>query len=229
MKAVANGRAGGGSATEAARHFIAPSRARAVPDAQAMARRRLVVRAAKRLLPGLALVLLALIVLWPEFERTEDRSRIAFRRSIQPRPEAVRVTAPRYQGIDELNRPYTVTADTAQQAGSEEVMDLEAPRADILMTDGSWIYLQSAEGRYNRPADHLDLSGAVTIFHDNGTMLRTEAAAVELADGSAAGDTAVAAQGPFGTLTSEGFRLRERGAVVVFTGQAHAVLEGGRK
>jgi hypothetical protein len=28
-------------------------------------------------------------------------------------------------------------------------------------------------------------------------------------------------------LESEGFRLKERGAVVVFTGRARAVLEGG--
>ena len=38
----------------------------------------------------------------------------------------------------------------------------------------------------------------------------------------------MAAQGSFGTLTGEGFRLRDRGAVVVFTGHARAVLEGGR-
>ena len=212
-----------------ARQMLAPSRERTALSPAQMARRRLAVRLAKRVLPGLALALLAAIVLWPEFERTEDRSRYAFRRSIQPRSESMRVTAPRYQGVDDLHRPYTVTAEVAQQVGSDEVLDLTTPRADLLMTDGSWIYLQSETGRYNRPADHLDLAGAVTIFHDNGTMLRTDAAAIDLAAGTGDGDRPVAAQGPFGTLTSVGFQLRERGAVVIFTGQAHAVLEGGRK
>ncbi len=211
------------------RQMLAPSRERTALTTGQMARRRLAVRLAKRVLPVLALVLLAAIVLWPEFERSEDRSRYAFRRSMQPRSEALRVTAPRYQGIDDLNRPYTVTADLAQQLGSEEVLDLTTPRADILMTDGSWIYLQSESGRYDRPGDHLDLAGAVTIFHDNGTMLRTDQAAIDLARGTGDGDMPVAAQGPFGTLTSAGFQLRERGAVVVFTGRAHAVLEGGGK
>ena len=59
-------------------------------------------------------------------------------------------------------------------------------------------------------------------------MLKTEAATVETGAGTAQGDAPVAAQGGFGTLTSDGFRLTERGAVVVFTGHAHAVLEGGR-
>ena len=47
-------------------------------------------------------------------------------------------------------------------------------------------------------------------------------------EGGATGDRPVAAQGPFGTIVSEGFRLENRGQVVVFTGNAKAVLEGGR-
>ncbi len=206
-----------------------PSRERDIPNPRQLARRRLAVRLAKRLLPGLAVLLLASIVLWPELERTEERARYSFRRSNQPRTEAVRVTAPRYLGADELNRPFTVTADLGQQLGSEEVLDLTAPRADMLMTDGGWVYLEAEAGRYDRPASLLDLTGGVTIYHDDGTMLQTEAAAIELAQGRAHGQRPVAAQGSFGTLTSEGFDLRERGAVVVFTGRAHAVLEGSRK
>ena len=231
MRLLANGTTGptppGAPLTP--RQMLAPSRERAALSGPQIARRRLAVRLAKRVLPGLALLLLATIVLWPEFQRTEDRSRYAFRRTIQPRSESLRVTAPRYQGVDDLNRPYTVTADVAQQVGAEELLDLTQPRGDILMNDGSWIYLQAETGRYDRPRDHLNLAGKVTIFHDNGTMLVTDVAAVDLAAGTGDGDKPVAAQGPFGTLTSEGFELRERGAVVVFTGRAHAVLEGDRK
>jgi lipopolysaccharide export system protein LptC len=57
----------------------------------------------------------------------------------------------------------------------------------------------------------------------------TETAVVETEAGTASGDSHVAAQGSFGTITSDGFRIRDRGAVVVFTGNAHAVLEGGRR
>jgi lipopolysaccharide export system protein LptC len=231
MRVLASGKPGATPPGNPAlpRQMLLPSRERAALTVRQIARRRLAVQLAKWVLPGLALVLLSAIVLWPEFERSEDRSRYAFRRSIQPRSESLRVTAPRYQGVDDLNRPYTITAELAQQVGAEELLDLTQPRADILMTDGGWIYLQSETGRYNRPADHLDLAGKVTIFHDNGTMLVTDVAAVDMAAGTGDGDKPVAAQGPFGTLTSEGFELRERGAVVVFIGHAHAVLEGDRK
>jgi lipopolysaccharide export system protein LptC len=209
------------------RDLMGPSRQRRAPTSGQLARRRFAVRWAKRLLPALALMLLAAIAFWPEIEGNEDRSRVSFRRTVQPRAEALRVVNPRFQGIDELNRPYTVTARVGQQPGSAEILDLEEPRADIVMTDGAWIYVRARQGRFDRPAQHLDLTSQVTIYHDNGTMLLTEAAAVEIEAGAASGDTPVAAQGGFGTLTAEGFRLTERGAVVIFTGQSHAVLEGG--
>jgi lipopolysaccharide export system protein LptC len=48
-----------------------------------------------------------------------------------------------------------------------------------------------------------------------------------LVAGAAQGNQPVAAQGPFGTLTADGFRLTDRGQVVLFTGKARVVLEGG--
>ena len=204
-----------------------PSRRRAVPSAAQMARRRLAVRLAKILLPLAGVGLLLAIAVWPELERMEDSARVSFRRVAQAPPDAVRIVEPRYQGLDEQNRPYTVTAQVAAQADGPDIVDLDRPRADILMTDGSWVLLESAAGRYDRGANRLALSGDVTLWQDGGNMLVTEAAEILLSDGSAAGDRPVAAQGPFGTLVSEGFRLIERGQVVVFTGRARAVLEGG--
>lgn len=211
---------------QVARHTLPPpSRQRRAPTAGALWRRRFMVRAAKVLLPVFATVLLSAIAFWPELDGNGDGGRVSFRRTIEPRPEALRVVNPRFQGVDELARPYTITADVAQQRGAEEILDLTQPRGDILLTDGAWVYLRADRGLYDKPAHRLTLDGDVTIYHDNGTMMRTEHALVLLTEGSAEGDAPVAAQGSFGTLTSEGFRLTERGAVVVFTGRAHAVLE----
>ena len=193
-----------------------------------MARRRLAVRLGKILLPLAGVGLLVGIAVWPELDRMEDRARVSFRRVVQAAPDAVRIIEPRYQGLDEQNRPYTVTARVAAQAGGPDIVALERPRADMVMTDGSWVLLESEAGRFDKGANRLALSGDVTLWQDGGNMLVTEAAEIRLSDGSAAGDRPVAAQGPFGTLVSEGFRLTERGQVVVFTGRARAVLEGGQ-
>lgn len=202
-----------------------PSRARRAPSPGALARRRFAVRAVKVLLPVLALGLLSAIAFWPEIDGQGDGGRVSFRRTIEPRAEALRVVNPRYRGIDDESRPYTITAAVGQQVGAEEILDLTEPRGDIVLNDGAWVFVRADTGRYDKPAHRLLLEGNVTIYHDNGTMLRTAQALVLLDEGAAEGDTPVAAQGGFGTLTSEGFRLTERGAVVVFTGNARAVLE----
>ncbi|WP_245216906.1 LPS export ABC transporter periplasmic protein LptC [Roseomonas nitratireducens] len=210
------------------RRMLSPSRERWAPSAAQIARRRLAVRLAKWLLPLAGAGLLLGIAVWPELDRMEDRARVSFRRVLQAQPDAVRMVEPRYQGLDEQNRPFTVTANVAAQTDQADIVDLERPRADILLTDGSWVLLESRDGRFDKGANRLDLSGEVTLWQDGGNMLVTEAAEIDLKEGSASGDRPVAAQGPFGTLVSEGFRLTERGQVVVFTGRARAILEGGR-
>jgi lipopolysaccharide export system protein LptC len=197
-----------------------------VPNAGQLARRRVLVAVAKRLLPLAAVGLLAVMAIWPEIESNAERGRVAFRRVSEVRPDALHIRAPRYQGVDEQNRPFTVTASTAVQAGQEDIVQLQAPRADMLLTDGGWVYMEADQGRYDKPHNQLDLNGRVTVHHDDGTQFITEQAELDIARGHAAGDAPVAAQGPFGTLTAEGFRLRDRGQVVVFTGNARAVLEG---
>jgi len=177
------------------------------------------------LLPAAALILLTTIAFWSELDGNGDNNRVSFRRTVEPRGEALRVVAPRYRGVDELGRPYTITATVAEQVGAEEVLDLREPRGDIVLTDGGWVFLRADDGRFEKASQRLTLNGDVTIYLDSGTMLHTSEAVALLREGTAEGDTAVAAQGGFGTLTAEGFRLTERGAVVMFTGRARAVLE----
>ncbi|MFT8242611.1 LPS export ABC transporter periplasmic protein LptC [Roseomonas sp. BN140053] len=212
----------------ASRDLPLPSRARRRPTRGSLLRRRWLLRAAKVLLPVGALGLLAAVALWPELDRAEDRARLSFRRVTQGMADAIRVVSPRYQGIDEQNRPFDVTAASATQPASDAPIALDAPRADMTLANGAWVLLESERGLYNRPADLLDLEGNVTVWHDNGTTMRTAAARIESRLGRAEGDRPVAAQGPFGTLTADGFRLENSGQVVFFTGNTHAMLEGSR-
>lgn len=210
--------------TQDRRRALTPSRARHVPRAAQILRRQRLVQVMKLAMPMLAAGVLALMVFWPDIEG--GNSRLSFRRGPALVPEALQLVAPRFQGLDELNRPYTITARLARQPGQEEVMLLDLPRADIRLTDGAWVYVESDRGRYDRTAQHLDLEGDVQIYHDNGTLFRTEAAAVQVDAGTAHGERPTRVQGSFGTVESEGFEMLERGTVMIFTGRARAILEG---
>jgi len=186
--------------------------------------RRWLVGLAKRLLPLLGLALLLLVAFWPELNGNGDRSRISYR-SIDVTPEGGQLTEAHYQGVDAAGRPYTVTAKKVRQVGPERT-DLEAPKADMQLQSGEWMLVQAKRGVFEQKANRLDLSGEVTLYRDDGTVLTTEAASLDLRANVAAGNEMVHAEGPFGVLDAQGFTVLDRGAVIQFTGPARIVLNG---
>ena len=201
---------------------------RVPPSAGRLARRRLLLWLAKLSLPALALALLSSIALWPEFERATDQGRVAFRR-MAGELSGARLSNARYRGVDDKGRPYTVTADSANQVNDERV-DLVVPKADITLADGTWLFGQSKDGVYMQHAGQLDLSHRVELYRDDGTMIRTESASIELKPGAAAGHEPVSAEGPFGTLDAvNGFSLIDRGDVIQFHGPARLLMNGATK
>ena len=184
----------------------------------------------KYILPGLAMLLLVVVVAWPEFASDDDRFRI---------PEAVgpigtsrpQVLNARVLGVDSQSRPFQITADTSALKNEEgrEFYFLEQPKADIVLEDGSWVALTAVDGEYEEETKFLYLVGDVNIFHDAGHEFRTPTARFNLEDKSAAGDEAVEGQGPLGSLQSEGFRILDGGDRVLFTGKSEMFVYRGER
>jgi len=183
------------------------------------------VRWAKIVLPAAAVGLAALVLLWPQFNPIEGRFRLS---SVSIGPEDIenlRMVNPRFHGADNKSQPYWVTADQAnQEAASSELTELTRPKADITLEDGSWLAAAAEHGTYRRVQRQLDLSGGVSLFHDRGYEMHTSAASIDLANGQASGDTPVHAQGPDTKLDGQGFRILDRGATVIVTGQSRLVI-----
>jgi lipopolysaccharide export system protein LptC len=187
-------------------------------------RRRWVVSLAKRVLPLVALALLSLLALYPEINGNGERNRISYRR-VALAPEGGQLTDAHYQGVDDQGRPFTVTATKVRQMGADRT-DLDSPKADMQLPSGTWLMLEAQRGIYEQKANRLDLSGDVTLYRDDGTVLQTGAATIDMKSSSAAGHEMVHAEGPFGTLDAQGFAVLDRGAVIQFTGPARLVLNG---
>lgn len=195
-----------------------------VPDATAIARRRFAVGVLKRALPLAALAALALILAWPQITGTEERMRVAYRKPTEAMPDSARVLDARYVGRDDRGRPFTLTAEKAEQADGSVVIELAAPRGDVTLEDGTWLTLEARSGRFDRTTRLLDLEDEVVLHHDSGYEVRTAKARIDLAAGRAEGDEPVAVQGPAGSVDAPGFRLEEKGAVVIFPGPARMLL-----
>ncbi|MBL6948805.1 MAG: LPS export ABC transporter periplasmic protein LptC [Rhodospirillales bacterium] len=182
----------------------------------------------KVLLPVTAAVLIALILVWP-YLRTEDlRFRLSFAALTANQNEDPSMVNPRYLGIDKENQSYSITADLARKlASGTPAVELEMPKADITLQDGTWLVLTAKNGVFQQTKKTLDLTGAVNLFHDSGYEFKTSKADIDLEKGLAQGSAAVRGQGPFGEMQGQGFRLLDKGKTIVFTGKSKLVIYPG--
>lgn len=180
---------------------------------------------AKLLLLTLATGLIVLLVVWSRVNMDETRLRIGVTEFAPEDVDSLNMVNPRFEGIDDKNRPFSITAELASQADEQgRIIALTEPRADVTLTDGAWIALIADAGRYDRDAERLELSGSVSLFHDRGFELHTSRAQIDLAEGVASGDAGVRGHGPAGELMAEGFRVTDEGDRLILTGQSRIVL-----
>ena len=179
----------------------------------------------KVLLPALATALILLVVVWPQLSPQDDRFRISVSSISLEQADNLTMLNPRFDGIDERSRPYSVTADLAiQDNANDNLVDLELPKADVTLEDGTWLAIMAKSGRYHREDETVDLMGDVIVFHDEGFEVKTDFAHINLVDGTAEGDQPVEAHGPIGMLNSEGFRVEDEGERIFFTGKAYMLM-----
>lgn len=179
----------------------------------------------KVVLPALAVALVLMVVVWPQLMLYDDRFRIRVSDISLEQADTLTMLNARYEGLDDENQPFYLTADQAVQSSeNKNLIDLEMPKGDITLNSGTWLVMEAQEGLFNRDSQLLDLAGDVTLFHDEGFELRTQSARIDLEAGTAEGNETTKGQGPSGTSQSEGFQVLERGDVVIFTGKSRLTI-----
>ena len=179
----------------------------------------------KLTLPALALALTSLILAWPRLVPDDKHFRLGSARVAPGDAEALRLDKARIVGVDQEQRPYVITADDASQAnGAALDVNLNAPKADITLSNGAWVQLSAKTGIYRRDNSQLDLDGDVSLFHDSGSEFHTATAHIDLKAGSARGSDPISGQGPQGDISGEGFEMVDHGARILFTGRARAIM-----
>jgi lipopolysaccharide export system protein LptC len=174
----------------------------------------------------LALGLVVLLVVWPQFTSKDAPTEIGQIEGVQEEDlESLRVTKAKLTGISKDGQPYMVTFEDASQTSQEsDLVRLTSPQADVELQDGAWVTLSSPKGRYHRGKRILELDGDVLLFHESGMEINTGNITFNLESGTGAGYDPIHAQAPFGSFEAQGFRIRENTGVFLFTGPVSAVL-----
>ncbi len=179
----------------------------------------------KRALPASGLALLLLIAMWPRLAPLWERMRVGFPAIDLREARQLRMINPRYAGVDRLGRPFVVTAAVGRQVPDrQDLMSLEAPRADMETHSGADVVITAATGVYQSQAQLLDLFGKVTLVHQNGTRFVTNTARVDVANNAVRGTDPVEGHGPSGDVKAQGFRVLDKGDTIIFTGKSDLLL-----
>ncbi len=179
----------------------------------------------KVLLPTSAAVLTALVVAWPLLSGRDEGVPISFADVEFTGPETPLMSNARYLGTDGRDRPFSITADTVTQAAEDEdTIHFTAPKADMLLDDGTWVALTADRGTLHRATNTMELDGAVNIFSDEGYEFRTERAEIDIDANTAWGDRPIEGQGPLGTLNADTFRLDNAAGRLLFEGRVRMII-----
>ncbi len=196
------------------------------PEAIAlMARRSRSVAFFKAILPVTAVLLLVALAVAPGMRSGPSAQRVSYKiQTTNGAAPASRMDDAQYHGVDQHGQPFTLTAGTADQQDSDDIA-LSNPEGDITLTSGAWLMLKSDAGMFDQKLQTLGLTGNVTLYRNDGTMMTGPDAKIDLKHGGADSSSPVQAAGPFGTLNATGgFVLSDRGADVLFNGPVTMVL-----
>jgi lipopolysaccharide export system protein LptC len=174
-------------------------------------------------LPAIGGSLLLLVVVWPRVAPLFDRFR--FQAIDLREARELRMINPRYVGTDRDGHPFIVTAAVGRQVPQrDDVMSLDGPVANLQSHSGAKIVVTANTGVYQTQTQFLDMFGKVTVTHEDGSTFATSAARVDAANDAAEGTAPVEGHGPRGDITAQGFRVIEKGDVVIFTGRSNLLL-----
>jgi lipopolysaccharide export system protein LptC len=182
----------------------------------------------KMILPAIALLLIVMVVVWPRMKVKDTRFRLGFAAITAGEADNPSMVNPRFMSADKDSQTFLVTADIAKNLlKGKATVQLEMPKADILLGDGTWLVMTAESGIFARAKKALDLSGSVDLFHDSGYEFRTEKARVDLARGIASGESPISGQGPFGEIEGQGFVLDKNRKSILFTGKSSVTIFPG--
>jgi len=174
----------------------------------------------KFLLPSIAFILVGLVLVWPEINLSKKGFSLKFSAINRVNPEQPAMINARFVGSDSKKQPYSITADLAKNillVGSS--LELEMPKADIAIKDGTWLAIIANTGVYDQNKKTLMLNGSVNLFHDTGYEFNTESAT-----GIASSNSDVTGQGPFGNLSAEGLKILNKGGQFLFSGKSKLII-----
>jgi hypothetical protein len=185
------------------------------------------VKASRRFLWIVLVGLLMVVIAFPLMNKDRAGVRLAFSTDNSVPDEQPIMRNPRFQGVDESQQPFMVTAEYAVQKSVEEII-LHKLQADMSSNDGTWMIVQAGSGQLFLEQRKMVLQDKVHFYHDKGYEFETEGMKIDMAAGTAVSDAPVIGQTMAGYIKAGNFSMNDRGQTLQFGGKVEMKIYPNR-
>lgn len=198
-----------------------PANSHALPPPAALRRRLSRVRALKLALPGLAALLIVLVVgqlIWNAIQGVKPQAVAT--------DSSVRMVAPTFTGEGRDGSHYQVTAASGvRDAQDEKKILLTQPVVVVTRNGQPDTRSVSQSGVFQETDRKLQLNGDVHVTNASGYNFVAQNAVIDTATGQVAGQ-AIQGHGTAGDVRSNGYTVSDKGDRVIFKGGVRSRLNG---
>lgn len=178
----------------------------------------------KMFLATLSLLMIVTIIILPVINSDEEGLRIAFSTVKDKVDSLPMMTKPSFQGVDENNQPYLVTADSALQH-DERTIILDKVQADIMTENQTWLSVKATKGTIDTVGKTMNLTGKVTLMQQDGYEFQTNAVDVDMNKHTAQGTRGIVGFGPAGDIRADRFSWSHDEKIMRFEGNVQMRLK----
>jgi lipopolysaccharide export system protein LptC len=171
-------------------------------------------------LPAAALLVLAVIVIWP-LTKVQEFSFLLAKDKVAMAHERFRMEQAVYRGETLNGEPFRITAAGAvQKSSAVPIVQLQALSAELDARDGP-ATVTAPGGLYNLNTDQLTVSAPVELQSEAGYRLDTGVVDVDLARRTVSTRGHVTGAVPIGTFSADRMSADIQGRIVVLEGNVH--------
>lgn len=178
----------------------------------------------KLILPGLALLVLLSLMVWPQLMDSDNRFTLGGDNIAAQAPAASVIIGPRYVGNNGQGLAYHIAAKTARpDATNPQAVNLD--QLSITVEKGeSRLDLVADRATYWRDRNGIAAQGDIVLRGQDGQSIRTNAAFADFKAATIWGDSDVVGQTHTGTFSGQGFIARQDGSKIELRGQVRVSL-----
>ncbi|MBE6446705.1 MAG: LPS export ABC transporter periplasmic protein LptC [Alphaproteobacteria bacterium] len=178
----------------------------------------------KRTLPVFAFLIVALIVVWPQFNQNNDRFSLAV--PSNGKQAQMEMENLRFFGLNNKKLPMTLqTPSVKQMPDSNEQARMNKPTGTYQLDSGDTMIVNAPYALINQKKETVFFEDRINIKTDSGYTGYTSQVLCDYTQGTADGDSPVSISGPAGKLNAQGIWMADKGNLILFKKKTTAVIK----